>query len=644
MMTFPFCQDRRPAFTPRRWALALALSMAGLGLVAPLDEAMARPAPKGKAVAAKGKAKPAAARAADPRPAMVLAPAPTLHHASGDLQVAATLRDRAQKSTLAWELLEQLTTEIGPRPAGSPNDARAREWAVQQLRRLGFPEVRQEAMPIRAWRRGPASVQVLGAFAQPLVATALGHSVGTPAGGIKAQVVRFASLAEMTRAEPSLLRGKIVFIDMPMARSRSGEGYGEVSQVRSKAAMEAGSRGALAVVIRSVGTDHDRLPHTGTMREDAAGPHIPALALSVPDAEQLTRLLKREPGLQLQLDVSTETNVAAESANVVAELPGKDPSKGWVTIGAHLDSWDLGTGAIDDGAGVAIVMSAAAQIQAHLKATGTQPERGIRVVLFANEENGFEGARHYEQLHGNEPHQLIAESDFGAGKVYQVASRIGDAAQPLMPSLVQVLAPLGVAWGDRDAWSGPDAAFLMNRRQWPTVELRQEGGDYFDWHHTANDTLDKVDAKALAQNVAAWSVMTWLAAQSPVSYARDAQPAGAAVTGASAPAAAAASGAAILPSGSELPAGASGAAAHTPSQSGSQSSSQASAAEPHAGQPLASRHAAAAATHPVTHPVTHQAAHQPARHASAKGKSAAHARGKASASKAVAKGHASRRR
>ena len=183
-------------------------------------------------------------------------------------------------------------------------------------------------------------------------------------------------------------------------------------------------------------------------------------------------------------------------------------------IGAHLDSWDLGQGALDDGAGVAIVTAAAKLVLD----SGINPRRTLRVVLFANEENGFDGTKSYAAKYRNQRHHFVGESDFGAGLVWRFQSRVRAEALPVVAQIAAQLAPLGIAAGDNQANPGPDAGYLMRLHGWPALELSQDGSDYFDWHHTANDTLDKIDPLKLRQNVAAWAVMVWLAGQSPVAF------------------------------------------------------------------------------------------------------------------------------
>lgn len=435
-----------------------------------------------------------------------------------DLQHAGRLREAGLASRLAYQLVASLTTEVGSRAAGSPGDARAVAWAVDQLQRLGFASVRADPVPMKAWRRGPAQAQVTAPFEQPLEILALGNSVATPPAGIEAEVAYYPDLAALQAETGDRARGRIVFIDQKTERTRDGSGYGSAVAARSTGAVEAAKRGAVALAIRSIGTDRNRLAHTGGMRYDAAVPRIPAVAVSIPDADLVARMAAHPATaarpLRMHLKVHTESDVAITTHNVIAEIPGTDLAGEIVLLGAHLDSWDVGTGAIDDAAGVGIVTAAAKVILDG----GRKPRRTIRVVLFGNEENGLDGARAYGERYKDQPHQLVAESDFGAGKVWRFSSRVLPEALPEVARIATVLQPLGIAAGDNEGRPAPDAAVLMGTQRWPAFDLRQDGTDYFDWHHTNNDTLDKVDATSLPQNIAGWAVAAWLAAQSPVAF------------------------------------------------------------------------------------------------------------------------------
>ena len=436
-----------------------------------------------------------------------------------DLQHAIRLRDAGLADGEAWRLVQELCTQVGARPAGSPGDAKAVAWAQQALRGLKLQQVRADAIPLRVWQRGPASARLVAPVAEPLVMTALGNSVAAPEGGIEAELAVYPDFAALKADTSDRARGRIVFIDQKTDRARDGRGYGAAVPARSQGAVEAAKRGALALAIRSIGTDRERIAHTGAMRYELGQPQIPAFAVSVPDAERIAALHAGGATLRLQFTLAARSGVEAVTHNVIAELPGSDLADEIVLLGAHLDSWDLGVGALDDGAGVAIVSAAVGLVQRLAEQTGRRPRRTVRVVLFANEENGFDGAMDYSKRYQHQPHQLVSESDFGAGKVWQLRSRVQPQALPLFGAIADVLAPLGVAWPEasrNEGSPGPDAAMLMRRHRWPAVQLAQDGTNYFDVHHTVHDTLERIVPAELAQNVACWAATAWLVAQSPL--------------------------------------------------------------------------------------------------------------------------------
>jgi len=428
------------------------------------------------------------------------------------------LKQQAATDQRAYQLVESLTTEIGPRLAGSPAEAKARAWAVEKFQALGFKNIRIEEFAVPFWRRVTDKAEIIAPFPQALTITALGGSISTPAGGVESEVVAFSSM-EALRAEPDDAHGnRILFIDEITERTKDGRGYGMGSQKRREAAYEAHRLGASAVLIRSVGTSSHRFPHTGQMHRvtDEFAPSVPAAALSVPDADQLARALSYGKPVVLRLVLETESGIEATSGNVIAEIPGRERPEEIVLIGAHLDSWDLGTGAVDDGAGVAIVMAAAKQLLDNL---AQAPRRTIRVVLFGSEEPGLVGARAYARKYAGElgNHIVAAESDFGAAEIWKFDSRAGEQGLALVDAIADALKPMDISYGSNEAWGGPDLKYIREAGV-PVVSLTQNGWDYFDLHHTPDDTLDKIDPDKLAQNVAAYVVFTYLAAESEANF------------------------------------------------------------------------------------------------------------------------------
>ena len=425
------------------------------------------------------------------------------------LDTAAQLRERALGDATAYALIESLTTEIGPRLPGSEADARAVEWARARFAALGYDKVWTEPVTFPKWERRSERAAVVGPHAQPLVITALG---GSPAGDVTAGLVRFDSLAALEAADPATLRGKLVFVDVPMARTRDGSGYGAAGPVRSRGPSIAARKGAAGYLMRSIGTSPHRVANTGITRFDADVTPIPAAALSLPDADQLTRLL-RLGAVDVHLALDVGWNGEYTSQNVIAEVTGRERPEEIVLIAGHLDSWDLGTGAVDDASGVGITMAAG-----HLIAQLPQrPRRTVRVVAFANEEQGLIGARAYAETHGGADviarHVIGAESDFGAGRIYGFNTSAPAGERATSDAIAEVLRPLGIDYLEDKGSPGPDISPLAAKGgAWGW--LGQDGTDYFDLHHNADDTLDKVDPDAVAQNTAAYAVFAWLAAES----------------------------------------------------------------------------------------------------------------------------------
>ena len=411
----------------------------------------------------------------------------------------AALRDAALKDDYAWDITEGLTTEVGQRLAGTEAEARARTWAVAKLRAMGFSNVRVEAFDMPTWTRGPESAEILAPFPQKLVVAALGNSASTGPAGITGEVVGFDNVSDLERAPDSAVRGKIVFVTHAMQRAQDGSGYGVFGAPRRQGPTIASRKGAIGIVIRSIGTDYHRNPHTGVQSFAEGVKPIPAGALTLPDAEQLQRILKRGKPVTMHLTLVSQTG-RGQSGNVMAEVPGRDPSLPAILVGGHLDSWDQGTGAIDDATGVAIAAAAAKRIM-----DAGRPLRTIRVVWFGAEEPGLFGGLAFQRAH-KEPYYAMAESDFGAGRVWKVNSKLGKERESEARMLQAALAPLGIVPGALDDADGSDIGPMLAAGA-PGVGLSQDGTYYFDLHHTPDDTLDKVNREDLRQNVAAWTAM-----------------------------------------------------------------------------------------------------------------------------------------
>jgi carboxypeptidase Q len=442
--------------------------------------------------------------------ALLLAATPALSApiaATSRIDQAASVRDQALATSAAFPWLQDLTTSVGQRLAGTPAEQRGRDWAMKAMAAAGLVNIKSESFPLPVWERGTESAEIVGT-GQKLAIAALGYSGATPVDGITAPVVYFADYAALEAAAPGSLAGKIAFIDHHMMRAQDGSSYGTNGAVRRSGPALAASKGAVATLIRSLGTDYHRNPHTGATTNAPGTTPIPSAALSLPDAELLARRLAAGP-VSIKLVSTPRLNPNGQSANLSGEIPGTGAGASEiVVIGGHLDSWDIGQGVIDDGAGMAITLAAAKAI----KDAGVKPRRTIRVVFWGSEEVGIVGGRAYAEAHKADNIVLAAESDFGADRVYRISSNVAPSGLPLIAEMQRVLAPLGIAPTKDNAAGGGGDVSPLGALGAGILELEQDGTRYFDLHHTPDDTLDKVDRAQLDQNVAAYAAAVWLAA------------------------------------------------------------------------------------------------------------------------------------
>jgi hypothetical protein len=427
---------------------------------------------------------------------------------------AARLRERALSGSGAYDILESLTTEVGPRVAGSPAYARAKDWAIAKMTALGFKNVHAEAfaMPI-AWVQGVETAEVTAPFPQPLVITGLGRSVATPPEGIEAEIVLFPTFAALQAAPADSLKGKIAVLTQRMGSNESSTGYGTANRWRRKGPVEAGKRGAVGFLIRSLATNDNRAPHSGALNYDEDAPKIPAAALSGADADQLERMAKRGKPIRIRFTLRPTLTPNATSWNVVGEIPGRVTPDEVVLVSGHLDSWGLGTGAIDDGAGVAITLAAARL------AGERHPRRTIRMVMWGAEELDYAGAA-YAKAHAADASKIViaGESDSGAQHVVSFGVPAGGADLAPVKTLTSALQPLGVTLSPMPVREGGDDVGHLVDLGVPQLGMRLDNSRYFDIHHSPEDTLDKVDPAELDKATAAWAATIWVLAESGVDF------------------------------------------------------------------------------------------------------------------------------
>jgi hypothetical protein len=411
----------------------------------------------------------------------------------------------------AYAYAADLSDRVGARLAGSSGADRAVEWALRAMRDAGLKNVHKEPVRVPRWVRGEESAEILTPAAQVLKLAALGNSIGTPPDGVEGEVLEATSLEDL-RGLGERVQGKILLFNQPMKRTSDFSGYGAAVPLRHRGAVFAARAGAIAMLVRSIGTDSHRLPHTGGSRYEDGVPAIPAAALAIADAELLHRLLQTGERVRVRLRLSAHKEGEVESANVVGELPGRELPREIVLIGAHLDSWDLGTGALDDAAGCGIVLDTAHT----LFSLALRPRRTVRVVLFMNEELGLSGAYAYAAAHKAElpAHAAALEADSGAGMPLGYHLAGDERGRALVQKWVQPLSRLLPDKVNLANEIGADISPLQDAGV-AVLTVAQDVSEYFDWHHTAGDTLDKINPHELALVTAAFASLTFAAADSP---------------------------------------------------------------------------------------------------------------------------------
>jgi hypothetical protein len=443
-------------------------------------------------------------------------------------ETAGRILGRALVDKGAWKKLEHLTTRIGHRLAGSPGLEKAIAWAGEGMRAEGLDGVRLQPVKVPRWVRGRESLRVVSPVERELPMLGLGGSVGTPKEGITAPVVVARSFEELSALGREKVEGRIV------AYAPDWEGYGRTVRYRSSGASAAARFGAVAVLVRSATGRSIASPHTGALDYEDGVPPIPAAAIAVEDAEWLRRTAAAGETVTVSLSMEARLEGEADSANVIGEIRGSERPDEVVVVSGHLDSWDVGQGAHDDGCSC----MAAWQALTILKELGLRPRRTLRVVLFTNEENGLRGGRAYREALGSDVSSHVAAIEMDGGcerpvgfgftvvKPGEPRPRRGEGrgqAEPTDPAAAKALATVRgissffaaidavtVKWGG----GGADISPLM-RDGVPGLSLDTVGEHYFDWHHTHGDTIDKVDPADLRRATGMLAVMGYALADMP---------------------------------------------------------------------------------------------------------------------------------
>ena len=437
---------------------------------------------------------------ASPLCAQAKTPLADKYRPTADRMIAAALADSS-----AWNRLAELTDRFGPRLSGSPSLEKAIDWIIAEMKKDGLQNVRGEPVMVPHWVRGEESATLLSPRKTALHMIGLGRSIGTPKNGITAEVMVVNNFDELTKRAAEAA-GKIVLFDAQFA------GYGPTVRYRSGAANAAAKVGAVAALIRSVSSFSMQNPHTGAMSYDSTlKKKIPAAALSVEDAMMVHRMINRGEKVVINLKMSASTLPDAPSRNIVGEVVGSEKPDEVVVLGGHIDSWDVGQGAMDDGGGVVAAWDAVKLI----KRLGLKPRRTVRVVGWTNEENGSRGATGYRDAHLGEAdkHMLAMESDNGVFKPLGLGVTAGEGGMAMTADIASLFKSFGadsVSNGGVDADTGP-----LNALGVPTMSPLVDGTKYFWYHHSSADTMDKLSPREIAECVALMAVTAYIVADMP---------------------------------------------------------------------------------------------------------------------------------
>ena len=417
---------------------------------------------------------------------------------------AGRLTGEALSSDFAWQRLALLGDTFGNRLSGSPNLEAAIQWAVAEMKKDGLENVHTEPVKVPHWVRGRESLEIAGPIPQPLVILGLGNSIGTPPAGIEAELLIVHSFEELDAAG-GRVKGKIVLFNVPFTT------YGDTVRFRAAGPSRAGALGALAVLVRAVGPAGLRTPHTGALNYAEGQPQIPAAALTTEDTARLQRMVDRGTTVRLKLTMEAHFLPDADSFNVVGELRGRELPNEFVVVGGHFDSWDVGTGSTDDGGGCVVTWDALRM----MKKLNLRPRRTVRVVLWTNEENGTRGGNAYRDQHRGElaSHVAMIESDSGVFTPTGFGFSGSDAARARVREIATLLAGIH-ADGISPSGGGADIEPSVQQANIPAFEL-ENSGNYFLIHHTAADTVDKIDPLEVSRAAAAVAVMTYVIAEMP---------------------------------------------------------------------------------------------------------------------------------
>jgi carboxypeptidase Q len=418
---------------------------------------------------------------------------------------AGRLIGEALSDTFAWRRLALLTDTIGHRFSGSPQLDRAIQWAVDEMKRDGLENVHTEPVMVPKWVRGAESAEIVEPAHQQIVMLGLGGSVATPADGIQAEILIVHDFDELD-ARAAQAKGRIVLLNVRFTN------YEETVRFRTGGPTRASRYGAVAMMVRSIAPDGQRTPHTGVLQYTNDAPKIPAAAITSEDADRLQRMVDRGSRVVVKLKMEAHTEPDAPSANVIGEIRGREKPDEIVVVSGHLDSWDVGAGASDDGAGCVVTWEALRI----MKKLNMRPRRTVRLVLWTNEENGGRGGQAYRDQHRAElaNHVMMLESDIGVFRLLGFGYSGNNTGRQTVRAIASLLAGVG---GTEvfPSGGGADLTPSVNEGHMPSLSLDSDDSKYFYYHHTAADTVDKIDPIEMARCAAAVAVMAYVVADLP---------------------------------------------------------------------------------------------------------------------------------
>ncbi|WP_143871305.1 M28 family peptidase [Catenovulum sediminis] len=432
-----------------------------------------------------------------------------------DIKTLEKIRQEALADDFAYHKVEALTTQFGARMAGTNKEQQALNWLQQELIALGIQDIKKQAVQARNWRRKSAQAEVLAPYNHQLEVVSLGGSIPTPITGIEAKVVRFSSLDHLQNSNNEDVQGKIVYLARKLNPEKTANDYLKAVRLRQKAPIIAAQKGALAVIIRSITTNNSRTAHTGAIQYHSSVAKIPAAAVSAADADLLDRLFSRNLPVTLNLSIDNSESAWLPTYNLIATLPAAEETLEEVLLLTHIDSWDLGAGALDNGAGVGIILGVIKQ----LSSLQTQLKRNLKIVFVSSTMLSPIGIQAYVNQHQDSLANVVVatEPDMGSGNIIRLDTMVAADKLKYADYIHNLVADLTIERGHNQSAGGANSSYLL-AQQVPIFNWVQDASQYFRFLHSANDTFDKISLESLQQNVAAYSIFVYAVASTDIDF------------------------------------------------------------------------------------------------------------------------------